>query len=142
MISCWAVPHGFRLGVWFVPNDVRPEIPAILLKSKRQTPWNTEQVFRLQSRRGWRPIIHSTRCILPVSVAPCAIAACIAVTDVEPESPIFGEDSSHFTKHLDEMLKIVIDIRLSANLAQNAVISQSPVGRTRDACPKGAVGKR
>src|SRR5882762_6832171 len=90
------VPHGFRLAIGLVPDDIGTKVPAICLKSEGHLPRDADEVLRFKAGRRWRSIVHSARRVLLVALPPSASATRIGVANIQPERSIVPKDAAHF----------------------------------------------
>jgi len=63
------------------------------------------------------------------SRCPCGIA----IPKVEPKSRIISEHATNFPEHINELRNELIGRTLETNLPVNAVVSQPPIRRARNA---------
>jgi hypothetical protein len=96
-----------------MPDDVLTEIPAVGLQRESDSPRDAYEL----------------------------LAAPVAITQVQPASPVVAKHSTHFAKDQDESLDIRFGRGFEADLAVALVVSQIPVRRRRHAAMDAAVGK-
>src|SRR5712671_1335683 len=122
------VLHAFRLCIRLVPNDVRAQIPTVILQRKRQSPRNAKQIFRFQTLGRVGPNVHRPGRVLLVRSTPTAISTRVAVPDVKPKNPVVFEYALSFGKHRTEAVDKLCQRRLVPDLVFNVVIAEPPIG--------------
>ncbi len=139
MRSCRPIFNRFWLTVRFVPNYIRSKVPSIRLQGKSNAPWHTDKVFRLEAFRCWWPIIHFSRRIFFISCTPSTVSARVGIADIQPESAINCQNSSHFNENFSQVFNVTQQFKFSAYLVWDTVISQTPIRWTSYTASEGIV---
>ncbi len=134
-----AVARRLRNRVWLVPDDVLPQIPAIVLQRESQTPRHAHQVFRLVFGMGCRFRFALARHHLALAyrrntdahVVPAvrAPATGVAVAHVYPDRAVSTQHPAHFAEHVDQAGDELCRGFFKADLAFYAIVTQTVVGR-------------
>jgi len=129
------VGHARWHAVRLLPNYVLAKHPAISLQGQCQTGRNHQQVLIWQTGVG----SSSTNSSIPVEglgVLPACgptplTASCVAVADINPESPVISEHIANAPEHLNEFIDVLLRGIFQTNLSLDAVVTQAEVRRTR-----------
>jgi len=133
-----SVRHALRHRVRLVPDDVLPQIPAVLLKREGNAPGNANQVFGLQPglhfhriHRGSVGFFHGNLPLLR-RIPDTLSAARVTVPQVQPQRPVVTQHPSHFAEHTYQFVHIRIGSFLQPDLPLHPIIAKSEVGRACD----------
>ena len=118
--------------VWLVPHNVTAQIPAIILQGERQPPRNADQVLWLQALGRVGANVHRPGRVLLVRGAITAIAARVAVADVQPKGAVIRQHAPHLGEDGHQSVQELGHGALKPDLFFDAVIAQPPVGRRSD----------
>lgn len=118
-----AILYGFRLAVGLVPDDIRSEKPPIALECKCKFPWNSNQIFWLQTGGRRRAVGHAPCGILFVGVSPSAIAAGISVTDIKPKATVGLQNAADLPANRGDVLNVLVETHLRPDLLCDSVVS-------------------
>src|SRR5713226_1806728 len=102
-------------------------------------PRNSDEVLRLEAVRRGSAVVHPASFVFLVGIAPRPPTARVPVPNIEPECAVTLQRALHFMEDLNEFGDVVLQLHLRTNLARNAVITKSPIGRTGDAALEGLV---
>jgi len=72
-------------------------------------------------------------------LTPGSASRRIGIADIKPECAIGSEHSPNFTKYVDQVHNIVIDLRFCSYLPFIPIVTHSPIGRRGDATVKNAI---
>src|SRR5690606_24265599 len=135
-----SILNAFRHSVRLVPDNIRPQIPAVRLQRECDAPRDSDEVFFLQSVRN--PVIaelDSSLCtayflrftciILPVFPA----VPRITISQVQPQRPVIPQHPPHFPEHLDHLFNVFFRRRFKADLTGNAIVAKAPIRRRSNA---------
>ncbi len=141
-----AVRHALRHRVWLVPNDVLPEPPSVLLQGECHAPGDADEVLGFETvRRLVAPSGRTLRWTV-FRAAPRARhligpVRAIAVPEIEPQSAIGAQDSSHFPEHSHQSVHELVGCRLKPDLLVVPVVAQAEIGWARHASVKVVIGE-
>src|SRR5438552_2715266 len=88
MTSSWAITNAFGHCIDLMPDYLRPEIPALLLKGECYTPRNSNEILSLKAYRRRGSNAESTLSILRVGRTIFPVPARIDIAHVDPHYAI------------------------------------------------------
>src|SRR5690606_31131003 len=129
-----SILNAFRHSVRLVPDNIRPQIPAVRLQRECDAPRDSDEVFFLQSVRN--PVIaelDSSLCTAYFRRFTCIILPVfpavprITISQIQPQRPVIPQHPPHFPEHLDHLFDVFFRRLLEANLSRYAVIAKPPI---------------
>src|SRR5262249_43093701 len=134
-------PVGATLRHWvrLVPDNIASQIPAVSLQREGYPPGNADKILRFEPRcvleascvsspwmclnlssREHRAALKSRPVVVSVLPALRSPTAGITIPQIQPQRPIFPQDTSHLAKYIDHLRHIFLRRRLEAELLIDA----------------------
>jgi hypothetical protein len=106
-----AIGDGFRHGIWLVPYNVLPQIPAIGAEGEGNHPRDAYEVFGLEA--VWccalcRGEALSTKAAVVATIVAATLPSRIAIPQIQPKRPIIPQHSFHFTEKLNHSADVAL----------------------------------
>lgn len=106
--SCRSVFGAFWHGVGLVPDNVRPEVPAVTSESQSQQPRDPDQILALDPS-----VLDMPR---------------VAVADIQPEGAVVFQDSGYFPEGFHQLAGVFLRRAFGSELIGCSVVSGVVVG--------------
>ena len=123
------VTHRLGMRVGLVPDHFGSQPPPGVLESEGKPPRNADQILRLQANWGRRSHRHRPCPVLSIRRAVLPISRCVAVSDVEPDGAVIGENAPNLVEGHNDALDVLSERVIATDLVGNVVVSQRPVRR-------------
>jgi hypothetical protein len=118
-----ALGHGVR----FLPDDVLPQVPAIVTKGERDHPGDADEILLLQPLR-FKAEVRLASWLMPVpgvhGLKGCAgrvpLIAVVCVAQDEPKRPVIFQHPTYLLEHFEQVPDVLFRRVLDANLLIDA----------------------